>query len=60
MHGAVDWVSSQQKMDNFVKTKILPEMFECDIGKILNIRNTIYEKLYSESPNSKVRYFRGK
>jgi len=31
MHGAVDWVASQQKMDNFVKTKILPEMFECDI-----------------------------
>ena len=46
MHGAVDWVSSQQKMDDFVKTKILPEMFECDIGKILNIRNTIYETLF--------------
>ena len=37
MHGAVDWVASQQKMENFVKTKILPEMFECDIGKILSL-----------------------
>ena len=32
MHGAVDWAESQLKMDNFVKSKILPEMFECDIG----------------------------
>ena len=33
-HGSIEWKDSQEIMDKFGKEKILPEIFELDIGKM--------------------------